>query len=111
MKKREVVKGETVFICYYVGESFVAVVVVGVVVCMYREREGCVVVSIEERERAKRKVQSRELEPMRCFFLLVGFLYRFRGEQIWCLLFLLLFAFSVNTLYRLRTVAYQRDIV
>jgi len=80
MNKREVVKSETIFICYYVGLLFV--VVVGVVVCMYRERErerGCVVVSIEEREGAKRKVQSRELEPMRCFFPLVAFLYRFRG--------------------------------
>lgn len=56
--------------------------------CACRERR--LIVSIEGREGAKRKVQTKELEPMRCFFPLVAFLYRFRGEQIWCLL---LFAF------------------
>lgn len=90
MNEREVVKDEAVFICYYV---VLFVVMVGLC-CACRERKWeREVVSIEGREGAKRKVQTRELEPMRCFFPLVAFLYRFRGTQIWCLLFLLLFAF------------------
>ena len=66
---------------------------------MHVEREmECECESIVGEEGAKRKIQGKELEPMLCFFPLVAFLYRFRGKQIWCLLFLLLFAFFPITL-------------
>ena len=70
MNKRELVKGETVYICYYVGLLFV--VVVGLVVCAWREREGKLWVSRGEKE-PKERSKPKNWNQCGAFFLLLLF--------------------------------------